>query len=166
MPVGFLSRRQTVFLIPGSRARPSRAFANGGAAVAVTPSNPPSTSSTTLVMMGFGSSCKITPIYTGRIAVGFSYGGSNSSGQSGGAQYGIQYGTGSPPAFGTAVTGTQIGSRPTVTSLAGNTFPVAQNGIIISLSRRTTYWFDVVLSINNAAANIQANSPMFFAFEF
>jgi hypothetical protein len=156
----------TVSIVALNEDLVSKTYLTGGASLQTNPSDPGSaTSSTTLVHMGFGGTCKLTPATTGRVMIAFNYGGSNASGTTAGGGYGIQYGTGTAPVLGAAVTGTQLGSRPVVTTAAGQTFPIAQGGLITGLTIGTQYWFDVVMLVNNASASIKAISAGFTGLE-
>lgn len=139
---------------------------NSGATLAVSPSDPASTVSTTGVMMGLGATCALTPNLATRVKAEFigllnSLGGNTSRAK-------LYYGTGTAPTNGAAITGTQAGNSASiagggVTNLS-SMFMVSS--IITGLTPGTAYWFDIVLNTSNAAsaasiANITSN-----AFEF
>src|SRR6185503_7947405 len=72
------------------------------------PSDPSTTTSTTGVMMGLGSSTTITPNTTGVIMIVVT-GDIDNSAAGDGSQVQIRYGTGTPPINGAALTGTGAG---------------------------------------------------------
>jgi hypothetical protein len=134
--------------------------AQGGTGVTTTPaapasfapSNPASTTSTTLVMMGLGSTCAFTPASSGKVLVNvIAYVATATAAVS--ATVGARYGTGTAPSNGAAVTGTAFGGAadPAVTgSGTGNRSCVAFTAVL-SLSASTAYWFDLALLTANAS---------------
>lgn len=116
------------------------------------PGNPSTTTSLTLVMMGLGTSCKITPGSSGKIslmitgligtntaAVGFTFGG--------------RYGTGTAPANAAAVSGTRFGGAADLVSqstLLGVGIPFTLIDLL-TLTPATAYWFDIALLTANAS---------------
>lgn len=110
-----------------------------------TAANPTGTTSSTAVMQGLGSTCTLTPSYSGRVHLEFKGSGSNTT--SGDAFY-VQamFGTGTAPANGVAATGTAVGGP--IIGLAGSVnfvMPFVAGGIITGLTPGTTYWFDLSL---------------------
>ena len=107
------------------------------------PTNPTGTSSTSaFVMMGLGTTVTITPATSGKVLVIFSGTASNSTSGDGGALL-IQYGTGTAPANGAALAGTQCGTAQTMTSpSAGGKEPFSL-ACILAVTPGTTYWLDV-----------------------
>ncbi len=124
---------------------------------------PTGTSSTTSIMAGMGSTCKITPSATGRIR--FTIEGRVANSTSGdGSSLILAYGSGAAPANGAASAGTApsslnmilittaTGSPPTSFSLTGN---------VTGLTLSTQYWFDLqqaavtggTMTISAAACN-------------
>ena len=67
----------------------------------------------------------------------------------------IRYGTGgTPPANGTATTGTLIGSVITSDNPSGGsglTVPLNQHGVVSGLTLGTTYWFDLNVKVSSGA---------------
>jgi hypothetical protein len=131
------------------------------ASAGFTPSNPTATSSTTLVMMGLGSTIAYTPTGTGRVLITIS----GTFQIATGVQFGTlggRYGTSTAPNNGTAVSGTRFGAstdqtlRPAATGANGGLGWCLT--AVIALTPSTAYWFDIALSTNNAsdAASIQA----------
>ena len=113
------------------------------ATLQTTPFNPSGTSSTTGVMMGIGSSCALTPVYSSRIFLKMDGIASNNSGIQN-VSVEARYGTGTPPANGAAATGTVLGS-PQVgqSAFANSRFTWSVGGIITGLTPGTAYWFDL-----------------------
>jgi hypothetical protein len=137
-----------------------------GAAVQASPTTPTGTTSATDKMMGLGSTCAVTPTISGRLKVEFfgallSTGGFSSTLK-------VYYGTGSAPANGAAVTGTQLGNRST---LAGSgtsnlTSLFANGGVVTGLTVGTAYWFDLAMNSSNVANTAGVDILSFNAFEF
>jgi hypothetical protein len=118
------------------------ALALTNATLQATPINPSGTSSASAVMAGLGGTCKLTPVYSTRIYVSFQAQVSNSTSGSL-ITVGLRYGTGSPPANGSAATGTVAASEQSYTASAVNSFaPLTSTAIITGLSVGTAYWFD------------------------
>lgn len=124
------------------------------------PSNPVGTGSTTGVMMGLGSSCTLTPLFSTRVKVLFHGIVANSTAPS---ATGVQayFGTGAAPANGVAFTGTAIDGEQLITSASNNAQSAfATGGIITSLTPGTAYWFDMrqrVTANSGAAFNIHCD---------
>lgn len=119
--------------------------------------NPASTTSGVGVMMGLGSTCKLTPTYSGRILVLF--GGNVANTVLGNSiTYQLRFGTGAAPANGAALTGTFISGG--TTSAPGASFAANFNlfGIATGLTPGTQYWFDTTLS---AGANTSTMSGVY-----
>jgi hypothetical protein len=107
------------------------------------PANSSFTASTTGVMLGFGSTITFTPHWTGKVFV-IMTGNNNVPGF--GATESMtmlmKYGTGTAPAFNSALTGTSLGpalhSQNNVVRL-----PIVLTGVATGLSVGTAYWFDI-----------------------
>lgn len=137
-------------VLAGTYPNPSLARA---APVQLTPAGPGATASTTLVMMGLGSTLAYTPASTGLVLI--TVGGQFFTNT---AAVGVtltgRYGTGTPPVNGAAVTGTRwpAAADPTfgaaTTTTAGNPFSFTA---MLALVKGTTYWFDLALATANAA---------------
>jgi hypothetical protein len=121
-----------------------------------TPANPAPTASTSLVMMGLGTTCVFTPAATGQVMVNISCAWTTATGASIG-NIGVRYGTGTAPANGAAVTGTGagFGGGPAnslqvkgagIGSNIGLSFPA-----LLTLTPGTAYWFDICTSTQTAA---------------
>jgi hypothetical protein len=112
------------------------------------PADPATTTSATLVMMGFG--VVFTPNMSGRVLVIAAGQVWTATGQVPMVVAG-RYGTGAPPSGGAAVTGSRFSVDQTTRS-AGIT---AGNGItvvdVVSLNAGTSYWFDLAFSTTNAS---------------
>lgn len=113
-----------------------------GARFQASPANPTGTTSTTGVMMGLGTSCNLTPVYSTRVKVDFNFT-IQSTGTT--AQNSVlKFGTGTAPTNGAAATGTSVGNTRNVTvGIAGAPIPITQGGIITGLTPGTAYWFDL-----------------------
>lgn len=111
-----------------------------GAILAASPANPSSTTSTTGVMMGIGSTCHITPSFSTRIELTI-LGTQGNITAADGAKAQIHYGTGTAPANGAAPTGTSIGGFAEVDS--SNSTPFSLSFIVTGLTVGTAYWFDL-----------------------
>jgi hypothetical protein len=148
---------------------------SGGTGVATTPAapaqanpgNPGSTASATLVMMGLGSSCKITPGSSGKVLVTFTGGVATATAIVTGA-IGVRYGTGTAPSHGDAVTGTRwsgVGDKQiksTGVAITEDSFAFVD---MISLTPGTAYWFDIAISTTNAADAAEVLNVSFTATE-
>lgn len=133
------------------------------------PSNPTATASQTptLVMMGVGGTCKITPGSGGKVQVMIS--GvvlTNTAAVS--ATLGGRFGTGTAPTNGAAVTGTRfgVGAADVVTrgAAAGVGVPFCFVDLL-TLSPATAYWFDIALSTATAADTAAITNISFVAEE-
>jgi hypothetical protein len=130
------------------------------APVGFTPSNPASTNSTSLAMMGIGSKCKYTPTGSGQVLVNVT-GAYYTETAAANITLGGRYGTGTAPLHGAAVTGTRYGgsadqifkqsplSDPTVVPFALTA--------LLALTENAAYWFDLALStsLSSGVASIQ-----------
>ena len=123
---------------------------NSAALAATNLSNPTGTTSTAGVMMGFGSTCTITPKYSTRIYVAFQGALSNAT-ASDVSFVGATYGTGTAPINGAAVTGTAIGNQPSSNvNLAAYRVPFNVGGVVTGLTAGTPYWLDLTLGVASA----------------
>jgi hypothetical protein len=115
-------------------------------------------------MMGLGSTCKLTPVYSGRIKVDFQ-GSGRSSVTSSSNVIQLRYGTGTAPVNGAGLVGTTLGSSVNVqVQFAAEEMPFAVSGIITGLSPGTAYWFDlsvVVSSGTNTLDGVACNAMEF-----
>jgi hypothetical protein len=122
------------------------ALALTNATLQTTPSNPTGTTSGTGVMMGLGSTCKITPSYSGRVQIFFSGVGSNNTASDAWILL-VKFGTGAAPVNAAAPTGTNIGAGTAGTSaIASAALPFGGiGGIITGQAIGTQIWFDIDL---------------------
>lgn len=117
------------------------------------PSNPTGTASGSLVCMGIGSTCVLTPSGTGKVLVTVC-GIWNTATASVQGNIGARYGTSTAPVNGAAVTGTRFGSNasdPVIKAIsltAGVPFAFTE---IVTLTPATAYWFDLVTSTSVGA---------------
>jgi hypothetical protein len=109
-----------------------------------TPFSPPGTTSTTLVMAGYGQT--FTPSKTGRVLI-ILLANVNNDTAGDGVQAELRYGTGNPPAPNSALAGTQVGGTAKETSTAASASnEVALAAVLTGLTVGTTYWLDVAYS--------------------
>lgn len=107
----------------------------------VTPANPAGTTSTTTVMAGLG--VLITPQTSGRVKV-FISGEVNNDTAGDGVFLQAAYGTGTPPANGSAATGTVVGkSKLLLSSAAGQQQSFALITVVTGLTVGTQIWVDL-----------------------
>jgi hypothetical protein len=126
----------------------------GGNVLEASPTAPAGTTSTTGVMMGLGSTCKITPAVTGRVEITFSGSGSNSTSLAI-WQLSAQFGTGAAPANAAAPAGTLVGTTSTATApSASGLSPFYAGGIITGLTLGTALWFDLDLLVSAGTGTI------------
>jgi hypothetical protein len=95
-------------------------------------------------MRGLGTTCHLTPTYSGRIKVDF-IGDVHSSGTTSTTTIKVFFGTGTAPANAAATTGTQVGNAVTADEhgTANLNAPFNNSGIITGLTPGTAYWFDL-----------------------
>jgi hypothetical protein len=116
------------------------------------------TFSTTNIMLGLGSSCKITPIYSGRIHVEI-YGFHLNNTAADTNTLSLRYGTGIVPVASVAVTGTQIGNTTQGTAAAGSyAMSFALGGIVTGLSIGTQVWIDLAGITNGGTGTVSTLS--------
>jgi hypothetical protein len=133
------------------------------------PANPTQTTSTTLVMMGLGSTCAYTPAGSGLVLVtvsGFAYQGGASVNSIG---LGPRFGTGAAPANGDAVTGARFGCltdpeiRPSSTGIGTNGLAFGFTALL-ALTPGTAYWLDIAaLTTNVSEPSVLQNVSMVLA---
>ncbi|MCK1543265.1 hypothetical protein IVB12_15220 [Bradyrhizobium sp. 179] len=120
---------------------------------------PTGTASATGVMMGMGSTCKITPASTGRVQVWF-VGSQADSAASWTHTVNVRYGTGTAPANAAAITGTAVlgnSNSNTVISSSGVVTSFNIGGIASGLSIGTPYWFDMNLATGSGGTGSLSN---------
>lgn len=121
--------------------------------------SPTGTTSTSAVMQGNGSICKLTPAYSTRIKIEF-HGVLSNSTISDGIVVGTRFGTGTAPINGAAATGTVVDLEVSVSAdpTATSTFPFYSGGVVTGLTPGTAYWFDltqrVITGGNGTALNV------------
>jgi hypothetical protein len=127
------------------------------AVLQATPTPPTGTTSATGVMMGLGTTCKITPVYSTRVHLAFF----GNASQNAVSTFSIQnrFGTGTAPANGAAPTGTLIGAVASGTSpTSGYQGSFATPVIISGLTPGTAYWFDLSLLTSGGTSTINSVS--------
>jgi hypothetical protein len=119
-----------------------------------TPADPTGTTSTTGVMMGLAVA--FTPVRSGNIMVQVEGQMQNNTGGDG-AKASLYYGTGSAPANGAALTGTQKGKPGQIDAVptASKKWPFGISTIITGLTLNTAIWLDLALAaITGGTANL------------
>jgi hypothetical protein len=122
------------------------------ATLQATPSNPTGTTNTTGVMMGLGSTCKITPVYSSRVFLQFSGIAINTIAINH-TLITSKFGTGSAPANAASVTGTTVGAAviAATSSTASAFVPFGGlGGVITGLTPGTAYWFDLYVAASTS----------------
>jgi len=106
--------------------------------------SPAGTTSTTLVMAGYGQT--FTPSKTGRVLI-ILLANVNNNTAGDAVQAVLSYGTGAAPAANAALAGTQVGGTAKETSAAASASnEVALAAVVTGLTVGTTYWLDVAYS--------------------
>jgi hypothetical protein len=141
--VGVIDATSTVnglISLPAKRLNPAAA-----ASAVFRPANPTATVSSTLVMMGLGSTCAFTPAGSGKVLVNVTGIWLTATAAAGGTVAG-RYGTGTAPVNGAAVSGTRFGSGLADSGLKATSptagIPFALTDILV-LTPGTAYWFDL-----------------------
>lgn len=144
-----------------------KTYVKAGPAFAVgQPANPAATASTSLVMMGTGTTCKITPGSGGKVQVAIS-GLVFTNTAVVNLTFGARFGTGTAPVNGAAVTGTRWGSGAAdlvtrgVAIATGTPFCLVD---LLTLTPATAYWFDIAL-LTSAGADTAAVTNLSFTAE-
>lgn len=121
---------------------------------------PYGTSSNTQLMAGFGSTLKLTPLFSGRFRCYIGCAVQSVTGTGTGPYQGVvnlRYGTGTAPVQGAAVTGTNIatpdftiGTSNDTTSFWNRSNVLEITGLVVS----TPYWFDFAVRAGANATNV------------
>ena len=120
-------------------------------------SSPTGSASSTGLMQGLGSTCKLTPSISSRVEVVFYAIASNST-ATGSARAQVAYGTGTAPVNGASPAGTVVGALMQATSITSNaSVPIYMSNIITGLTPGTAYWFDINLAYGGASTASLAN---------
>jgi hypothetical protein len=117
-----------------------------------------SITATTPVMEGAGSTCKLTPAYSGRVQVQFLGVAQNNTAQQ---RVNVQavYGTSTAPTQGAAGSGTAIDQAKGLTAATASAFvPLTAGGIVTGLSPGTAYWFDLQTDVTANTGTLSALS--------
>lgn len=142
---------------------PTIALSLTNATLQASPANPTGTTSASAVMMGLGSTCHLTPVYSTRVWLKFTGQVSNTS-SAATSSYTAKFGTGTAPVNGAAATGTTIGSTIQQFITTGGTASLLDGGgIITGLTVGVAAWFDLQLAASAGTASI--GSPSCSAFE-
>lgn len=122
------------------------------------PSTPASTTSTTGIMMGLGGTCSFPPFRTvAKVTFNFTLVAISAST----AQVSVfgRYGTGTPPAYGAAITGTAFGGSIGTSAVAspGTFAGVTITDVITGLNTSAAYWFDIAVVCVSPASGQPTN---------
>ena len=133
------------------------------ATLQASPTNPTGIS-TSSAMMGLGTTCHITPVYSTRVRFEIVMNVSDTAIATPSVL--LKFGTGTAPANGAAVSGTSIGTSKsaTISTASGNEVATVA-GIQTGLTVGTAVWFDVALTAGGAGASTITNADC-NAFEF
>ena len=113
--------------------------------------NPTGNTTSTALMMGCGATFTITPVSSGRVLFKIQAQ-IDPTGTTNYVNFLLYYGSGTAPAHGAAVTGTQIGPPWSFGAnySSGENFAVSVTGLVTGLIPGTAYWFD--FAINDGTA--------------
>lgn len=126
---------------------------------------PTGTTSTTGVMMGMGSTIKITPARSTRVMI-MIQGTVNTSTTSTTSTMGIFFGTGTAPINGAASAGTQVaGNLVTVLGTIAADPPFHISGIITGLTLSTAIWVDLKLAQTSGGGTANLTNVSWFIYE-
>jgi hypothetical protein len=118
------------------------ALALTSAVLQASPTPPTGTTAAGGVMMGLGSTCKITPVISSRIYILFNGSMTNSTSSSQ-TNTQVAFGTGTAPTNGASLTGTTVGVVQNAFMNTGTAkYTFSNGGIITGLTPGTAYWFD------------------------
>lgn len=124
---------------------------------------PAGTTSATGVMMGIGSTFKLTPVYSTRIRIECT--GTIGVSASGSGSYSLRFGTGVAPTNGAAPSGSVV-SNANFAFTGTTTYPFAISGILTGLTPGTAYWFDEALNNNGGVITVTFTVEFCNAMEF
>ena len=133
-------------------------LALNNATLQASPSNPAGTTSASPVMAGLGGTCKLTPVYSGRMFVQFQGQLGNTSTNTA-TEVQARYGTGNAPANGVAAAGTTIGSLISIgVNPAVSIVPFVAGGIVTGLTPGTAYWLDLGQQVGGGTGTVASIS--------
>lgn len=119
------------------------ALALNSATLDFSTANPTGTASTTGVMMGLGTSCTITPVYSGRVHVTFDADMSTGSSNSTTTHAQIKFGTGTPPSNGASPVGSNVSSQADAwISATSSQFAFSRSANLTGLTPGVAIWID------------------------
>lgn len=159
--LGVLAKSSNLSDVSNANTSLANLVVNFAASTNFKPTNPTATASTSLVMMGLGSSVSqttpvaFTPNVTGKVEIVVRCGVQNNTAVVL-TTLGCRYGTGTAPTNGTAVTGTRFGSAvDDVVEPGGlNRVQAISWNDILALTAGTAYWFDIAILTANAADTV------------
>jgi len=122
---------------------------------------PVGTASTTFVMMGLGTTCKITPTSNGRVH--FTIGGNMLNATNGmTTRVELAFGTGAAPVNGAAVTGTVLAGPRGSIGASSELHGFSTDAVVTGLVPGTTYWFDTPMNTDStgtaSVTNVMCNA--------
>lgn len=119
-----------------------------GGTVQINPANPATTVNGTGVMMGLGTGCVLSPLYSSRVGITIQGTVTTTSG-TGVATLSVRTGTGVAPANGTGVSGVLVGNsiQNTITGV-GQFRSFSLTGIVTGLTPGISQWFDLTAAIS------------------
>jgi hypothetical protein len=127
--------------------------------VQITPADPAGVNSTTPVMMGFGSTFKLTPQKSGVVVTV-----TTTVKSSGNCFLQVRYGTGTAPAYGAGAAGTQIGATLPMICSGGKQDGVHFTGLA-SVTPGTAYWFDAAIYAPDGSTPISVQGTTLAAWD-
>jgi hypothetical protein len=144
-------------------------LALNNATLDASPAQGTGTTNTTGVMVGYGATCKITPVYSGRVRITI-------TGAANGTQAGADIVTGkfadnsvtAAPANGAAPVGTTFGASQNVVSVAvaNDAIPFPIIGVVTGLTVGHLYWADLEATSNSASSTLTILNPHCIMEEF
>jgi hypothetical protein len=115
-------------------------------------------------MAGFGSTCKITPVYSSRVHLAIVGNLANAT-INDSAYVILRYGTGTAPVNGAAVAGTAVtGELAGTSSTATGALPFNASGVVVGLTVGVAIWFDLSYKANAGTATMNGLSCNVFEF--
>jgi hypothetical protein len=115
-------------------------------------------STTGTPMAGLGSSCHITPVYSGRVKLAIIGSTANTTSAQTNSVL-LRWGTGTAPTSGAAGTGTAVGAGQSATSpSAAALMPMVQEGIVTGQTLGVAIWFDISLAVNGGVGTLSSLS--------
>lgn len=122
------------------------------------PSDPTGITSTSGAMAGLGSTVSFTPVASGDVLIVFGFTINNPNNTSNSNAGSLRYGTGTAPANGAALTGTQVAKQTFEAPTGGGQLsafsPMTLTALVTGLTPGTTYWADLGLTPSGGTLDI------------